>query len=294
MSQPAFSASIREIMKLSREFPTSIKKQLELDHPFLKQIGKDFKSLAADLLVWTFFETLDSNLTGPDQGKPFHAPITSIKSAILNLRYETVYPLASTHTKCAAFGSANKHTKESYLLALAASVRKACELSQVPHFELDLEDRVEVEINGFYEGTLIVPTNEPPIRVWSTNRSMQDFKRDGPTKLLKERREEVIVAPMAGQYPRHNTRAPFLPIEKVTSGDKDKGDYSLNPRSTSKFNPFKRGSSPPPVSTSTKNQSQTVNRCHRRENDRISSVSTCSGEFASNFNKRSVINCIQH
>ncbi|THV53682.1 hypothetical protein BGAL_0044g00070 [Botrytis galanthina] len=243
LSQPGFSGSIRTIMGLSRELPISITRQLELDHHSLKQIGKDFKALATELKVWTFFETIDSNITGLDQGKPFHAPITSIKSAILNLRNESVFPLVSTHTKCAAFGSANEHTKEAYLAALAALVEQACKLSKETHFELNLEHRVEVEINGFYEGSVTISTNEPPIRVWSTNRSLHDFRRNGPTKLLKERREEVSTAPGAGQYLSHNTRAPYLPMDKIASDPKIKG-HALNPKSTSKLNPFKRGSSP--------------------------------------------------
>ncbi|KAI9647362.1 hypothetical protein NHQ30_003747 [Ciborinia camelliae] len=247
LSQPGFSTSIRGIMGLSRELPISITKQLEPDHHSLQQIGKDFKALATDLKVWTFFETLDSDLTSPDQGKPFHAPITSIKSAILNLRNETVYPLMSTHTKCAAFGSENVHTKESYLQALAASVKKACELSKTIHSELNLEERIEVEINGFYEGTTMTPKNELPIRVWSTNRSMQDFMRDGPTKLLEERRAEASVAPVVRQYLRHDTRARSLLQDQITFSDKDKGN-SVNPKSTLKLNLFKRGSSPPPLS----------------------------------------------
>lgn len=243
LSQPGFSGSIRTIMGLSRELPISITRQLELDHYSLKQIGKDFKALATELKVWTFFETIDSNITGLDQGKPFHAPITSIKSAILNLRNESVFPLVSTHTKCAAFGSANEHTKEAYLAALAALVEQACKLSKETHFELNLEHRVEVEINGFYEGSANISTNEPPIRVWSTNRSLHDFRRNGPTKLLKERREEVSTAPGVGQYLSHNTRAPYLPMDKIASDPKIKG-HALNPKSTSKLNPFKRGSSP--------------------------------------------------
>ncbi|TGO43329.1 hypothetical protein BHYA_0002g01340 [Botrytis hyacinthi] len=245
LSQPGFSGSIRTIMGLSRELPISITRQLELDHHSLKQIGKDFKALATELKVWTFFETIDSNITGLDQGKPFHAPITSIKSAILNLRNESVYPLVSTHTKCAAFGSANEHTKEAYLEALATLVEQACELSKKTHFELNLEHREEVEINGFYEGSATISTNEPPIRVWSTSRSLHDFRRNGPTKLLKERREEVSTAPRAGQYLSHNTRAPYLPMDKITSGAKIKG-HALIPKSTLKLNPFKRGSSPSP------------------------------------------------
>lgn len=247
LSQPGFSTSIRGIMGLSRELPVSITKQLELNHYSLQQIGKDFKALARDLKVWTLFETLDSDLTGPDQGKPFHAPITSIKSAILKLRNETVYPLGSTHVKCAAFGFENMHTKESYLQALAASVKKACELSKISHCELNLEERIKVEINGFYEGITMTSKNELPIRVWSTNRSMRDFMRDEPTKLLEARREEASFAPVARQHLSHDTRARSLLQDKITPIDNHK-DNSSSPKSTLKMNPLKRGSSPPLLS----------------------------------------------
>ncbi|KAB8303577.1 hypothetical protein EYC80_004978 [Monilinia laxa] len=179
--------------------------------------------------------------------QPFHAPITSIKSAILNLCNETVYPLVSTYTKCAAFSFKNRHTKESYLQALVDSVKKACELSQVSHCELNLEERIKVEINGFYEGINMTPKNELPIRVWYTNRSMREFMKYGPTKLLEERREEASFAPVSRQHLRHDTRARSLLQEKTNHVDNHKHN-SLNPKSTFKMNPFKRGASPPQLS----------------------------------------------
>ena len=214
LSMPDFSSSIAEIMELSRPLPQRLAKQFQLDHPLLRSLDDDFKALATDLQVWTFFETVDSDLTNPDLVEsdrfPFHAPITSIKSALLNLRHEVVYPLLSDHANCAAFGMINQQTKESYLAELAEAIERALELKKISHFDMNLDNKVQVEVNGFYEGSVLTSNNEIPIRVWSTNRSLGDFIRDGPAKLLKDRLEEVNIQPRDTQYLRHNTRAPSL------------------------------------------------------------------------------------
>jgi hypothetical protein len=102
LSMPDFSNGIARIMELSRALPKSIASQLHLNNTFLRALDTDFKAIATDLHIWTFFETIDSDLTNPDlvesERFPFHAPITSVKSALLNLRHEVVYPLLSDHT----------------------------------------------------------------------------------------------------------------------------------------------------------------------------------------------------
>jgi hypothetical protein len=211
---PDFSSSIAEIMQLSRPLPQRLADQFQLDHPLLQSLDADFKALATELQVWTFFETVDSDLTTADLVEsdrfPFHAPITSIKSALLNLRHEVVYPLLSDHAGCATFGMIDQQTKNSYLAELAEAINKALQLRKISHFEMNLENKVQVEVNGFYEGSVLTSNNEIPIRVWSTNRSLSDFMRDGPAKLLKDRLAEVNVQPRDTQYIRHNTRAPSL------------------------------------------------------------------------------------
>jgi hypothetical protein len=212
---PNFSERIKKLLNLKGPIPRTIAKQLQLDHHLLREIDSNFKSLATDLHIWSFFETVDSDLTNPDLIEPdrfpFHAPITSIKSALLNLRHEVVYPLLSDHAHCASFDSNNLQTKTSYLGELAHAVKKACELSKTKHTEMKLEDKVQVEVNGFYEGTVLASDGElPPIRVWSTSRSLRDFKKWGPARLLEDRLAEVNVAPQETQHLRHNTRAASL------------------------------------------------------------------------------------
>jgi hypothetical protein len=225
LSMPDFSNRIAQIMELSRALPKSIASQLHLNNTLLRALDTDFKAIATDLHIWTFFETIDSDLTNPDlvesERFPFHAPITSIKSALLNLRHEVVYPLLSDHQECASFGNDNSETKASYLDELADAVKMACDLSRTIHYDLLLDEKVMVEINGFYEGTVLTPNNEAPvIRVWSTSRSLSDFMRHGPTKLLKDRLAEVTTQPRQRQHLQYNTRAPSLlpdkPVDSIT------------------------------------------------------------------------------
>jgi hypothetical protein len=248
LSRPDFSYSISEIMQLSAPLPESISSQLRLDHHLLKSLDSDFKSLATELQVWTFFETEDTNLTNE-----FHAPITSVKSALLNLRHEVVYPLLSDHAGCAAFEGNNSQTRESYLGELVEAIKKSIELNKIKHTEMNLEDRVKVEVNGFYEGALLASTNEVSMKIWSTSRTINDFKRSGPAKLLEERLAEINAPPKEKQYIRQNTRAPTLLPDKRTDlapsappssvFKTDIFNFAKGPRSASKNRRFRRDKS---------------------------------------------------
>jgi hypothetical protein len=255
---PDFSNRIEQIMELSRALPKSIASQLHLNNALLRALDTEFKAIATDLHIWTFFETIDSDLTNPDlvesERFPFHAPITSIKSALLNLRHEVVYPLLSDHQECASFGHNNSETKASYLDELADAVKMACDLSRTIHNDMLLDEKVMVEINGFYEGTVLTPNNEPPIiRVWSTSRSLSDFMRHGPTKLLKDRLAEVTTQPRQRQHLHHNTRAPSLlpdsrPVESI------RPESGIPTFKTSHL--FTPASEAPPTKASTKSHSK--------------------------------------
>ncbi|KAH8593695.1 hypothetical protein B0O99DRAFT_515442 [Bisporella sp. PMI_857] len=201
-----FAQNIKNIMRLSAPLPESISRQLHLDSALLVQLDADFKKIATELRIWTFFETEDTNLT-----TEYHAPITSIKSALLNLRHEVVYPLLSDHTASAGFGSKNSQTRESYLGELAAAIEKALEYSTIKHTEMNIDGRVQVEVIGFYE---MADSVEVPIEVWSTSRSLKDFRKHGPAKLLKDRLSEINSPPRERQHLRQNTRAPTLLHDK--------------------------------------------------------------------------------
>ncbi|TVY39411.1 hypothetical protein LOCC1_G006545 [Lachnellula occidentalis] len=248
LSMTTFSEKIQEILSLKGPIPRTIAQQLQLDNGLLREMDSNFKALATDLHIWSFFETKDSNLTNTNLIEsarfPFHAPITSIKSALLNLRHEIVYPLLSDHASCASFDSNNTQTKTSYLSELAHAVKKACELSKTKHTDMRLEDKVQVEINGFYEGTVLLDdSQQPPIRVWSTNRSLTDFRKLGPAKLLEERLAEVSVAPPEAQHLRHDTRAVSLLPDKIRDTRKAPPDPAFNGPSTSLRIPPRKPSS---------------------------------------------------
>lgn len=246
-----FSEKIQEILSLKGPIPRTIAKQLQLDNGLLREIDSNFKALVTDLHIWSFFETVDSDLTNTNLIEsdrfPFHAPITSIKSALLNLRHEVVYPLLSDHASCASFDSNNTQTKTSYLGELAHAVKKACELSRMKHTDMKLEDKVQVEINGFYESTVLVDDGKHPPRVWSTNRSLRDFKKLGPARLLEDRLAEVTVAPRETQHLRSNTRAASLLPDRPRDAQTASPDPAFNDPSqslripSSKLNSMRHG-----------------------------------------------------
>jgi hypothetical protein len=200
-------------MDLRGPMPRAIANALHLDNQLLSQIDTSFKMLATDMQLWSFFETVDTDLTDPQlqdaERFPFHAPITSIKSALLNLRHEVVFPLRSDHAHCGTF-EGNEQTKKSYLAEFAHAVKKAIELSKTTHTTLNLEQHVQVEVIGFYESTPWTSGTEVPIRLWSTSRSLSDFKKCGPAVLLKERLAEVTAPPVDMQRLSRHTRAASL------------------------------------------------------------------------------------
>jgi hypothetical protein len=201
-------------MNLRGPMTRMIAHALNLDNQVLSQIDTSFKCLATDMQIWSFFETVDTDLTDPQIKKekerfPFHAPITSIKSALLNLRHEIVFPLRSDHAHCGSF-EGNEQTKKSYLIELAHAVKKAIELSKSAHTTLHLEQVVQVEVIGFYESAPFTIGDEVPIRLWSTGRSLSDFKKYGPAALLEERLAEATAPPIDAQHLRRHTRAASL------------------------------------------------------------------------------------
>ena len=211
LSQPEFSTSISRAMGLRRPLPESLQNEMQINGVLLQMMASSFKSLAADLKVWTFYETRDSDLTIPsstpeDEEIPFFAPITSIRSAILDLHHEVDYPMLTNHIGCASFSGPNTQTMQDYLHELMVAVEQAHKLSNIKHYALNLEEKVKVEIVGFYKGTCRPPFTEAPITLWSTRKSLQEFKALGPSKCLEERLQEVSVPPQPHQFLRSTTR----------------------------------------------------------------------------------------
>ena len=233
----------------------SLQVQLQVNHELLRSMASRFKLLAADLSVFTFYETEDTDLTIPatvsSEKIPLSAPITSIRSAMLDLYHEIDYPMMANHAECASFSGENTQTKNDYLEQLKAAIERAKTLSDIPHFELNLRERVKVEINGFYQGIPHTEGADPPIRLWSSRKSLKDFLELGPLKCLEDRLKEDA-PPAPSQFLSSTTKlaAPInnrldMPSESG-SPLKIEGESSRKPFDSGLQPAGKREFSPPP------------------------------------------------
>ncbi|KAM5344755.1 hypothetical protein ACJ41O_010617 [Fusarium nematophilum] len=192
-AMPSLASSIQGLLQLSSPLPTSITDDLRVGNSLLLRLDDDFKSVAHDFRVWTLYETIDSRLSGSPSGDVyFTAPLTSIKSAILGMRQETILPLQSDHANIASFGRHNVHTLRLFLGQLAALIDRADEYSREDgHWGLNLEQRVSIEVHGFFEDGAVGATDEATIRAWSTRLPLREFLRKGPDECLADRLNEV-------------------------------------------------------------------------------------------------------
>ncbi|KAF2969193.1 hypothetical protein GQX73_g4391 [Xylaria multiplex] len=173
-----------------KPLPRSITDELRLGYKPLLKLHDKFTDVASELRVWTFYETIDSQLSGLGSGDfdevHFSAPITSIKSGLIGSRAEKALSLESDHAHCASFGPQNLQIMHSYLYDLGAAVRQAELLSSTfVHTPLRLESKVKVELIGFYDD----PDSEAGrnIRLYVTKNYLNDFLEKGPEDCLRER-----------------------------------------------------------------------------------------------------------
>lgn len=186
------SVSIKNLLHLERPLPRSIADDLRLGNSKLLRLNEDFKDISSELRVWTFYETIDSQLSGVGADAAstgevrFGAPLASIKSSLLGIWPEEVFSVDSDHANCASFGTKNPRTLAMFLADLSAAVDKAEALSgSYTHHPLHLKEHVRVELIGFYED----PDDEmeSAIRLYFTKHSLADFLAKGPEKCLEER-----------------------------------------------------------------------------------------------------------
>ncbi|KAH6893004.1 hypothetical protein B0T10DRAFT_481246 [Thelonectria olida] len=192
-AMPSLACSIQNLLQLSVPLPISITDELRVGNRLLLHLDDDFKAIANDLRVWTLYETIDSRLSGTGSGDVyFTAPLTSIKSAILGMRQETILPLQSDHANIASFGRHNVHTLRLFLKQLAVLIGRADEyLSEDGKWPLNLEQKVSIEVHGFFEDALGPENVDSTIRAWSTRLPLKDFLRKGPNECLADRLNEV-------------------------------------------------------------------------------------------------------
>lgn len=184
------SESIQLLLHLQRPLPPSLVNEIRVSNKTLIKMHQDFTDIVSEMRVWSFYETVDSQLSGSGldyaDEVQFSAPLVSIKSAIVNVRQETIYSaLESDHAHCASFGVTNPRTLATYLQDLAAAVTKAETLSQTIHTPLRLKEHVKVELVGFYDDP--DAGLESDIRLYIAKYYLAEFLEKGPEMCLEER-----------------------------------------------------------------------------------------------------------
>jgi hypothetical protein len=211
LSAPAFDNSIRKAMRLIYPVPKPLQQQLQVNSKKLVKMSQEFNRVAAELKLFSFYETIDTNLAPTANGTEvvvFTAPIVSIKSAVLELHHEVERPLDSNHANCAAFGKVNNYAQWSYLEKLERAAKKSLELCTKDHIELNLKEVVEVEVHGFYEAGDSPSTDKAPIRLWTTKVPLKTFIVKGPAECLHEFLEDNTQVPEARQTPTRTRGTP--------------------------------------------------------------------------------------
>lgn len=213
------ASSIQSLLQLSVPLPTSITDELHVGNRLLLHADEDFKCIAHDMQVWTMYETIESRLSGGEGDSStvyFTAPLASIKSAILGIRQERIFPLQSDHANVASFGRHNTHTLRLFLHQLAMLIDQADESvredGEGSRWTLNLEQRVNVEVHGFYEDSVVTKEgdSEAIVRAWSTRLPLKEFLRKGPEECLTERLHEVEGVPEEGRFLRARGRTMSL------------------------------------------------------------------------------------
>ena len=226
---PSLAASIQKLMQLSSPLPTSITDDMRVGNSILLRADEDFKAVAHDLRIWTLYETIDSRLSGgtgtstdanegadykKDTSVYFTAPLTSMKSAILGMRQERIFPLQSDHANVASFGRHNTHTLRFFLRQLAMLITRADasvrDDDDGAKWSLNLDQRVSVEVHGFFDDPTPEGQDDAITRAWSTRLPLKDFLRKGPIECLTERLHEVEGVPDENQFLRSRGRTMSL------------------------------------------------------------------------------------
>ncbi|KAE8420516.1 hypothetical protein BDV36DRAFT_281409 [Aspergillus pseudocaelatus] len=173
----------------------SIQLETEVENPRLLQLTNQFRSLSADIKIWTFLETVDSTLTVADSGTvstvEMHVPITSIRSGVLDLEHEKVIPLATDHVGVASFKGQELTTRISFIKELQPIIAMAVQLSKLPDAPLRVSREVMVQVNGFFEDTARGVSDETPLKLWSTKTPLREYLKDGPAICLTDRLKQT-------------------------------------------------------------------------------------------------------
>ena len=184
LSSKEFRPSIREVMRLLSDIPDSLQRQFGFKCDELNDMAEKFKQSSTDLRINTYYETSDSDLAFTPANdhipRSYHVPIASAASAIMDLEHESETPLSSDHVGCATFEGDNE-AQATFISELKDAVRSAAELSKIKDCSIDLENEVQIEVNGFFDDST------SSVKLWTARPSLADFLKDGPKELLKAR-----------------------------------------------------------------------------------------------------------
>ncbi|KAJ6065534.1 hypothetical protein N7444_001187 [Penicillium canescens] len=190
LSAEEYATSIRHVLHLEHESPHALREQFRPRQERLWHLSNQFKTLSADMKVWSFLETIDSTMHVIDAETnnvlEFHVPITSIRSGLLDIEHEKEVPMATDHAGTATFHGQDS-TRETFLNELKEAVTIAVEISRHEDTPLGVEKKVMVQINGFFEDTALGVSDESPLKLWSTKVSLEDYLSRGPSACLRER-----------------------------------------------------------------------------------------------------------
>ncbi|KAJ5536328.1 hypothetical protein N7513_009514 [Penicillium frequentans] len=182
-----YMPSIGHLLHLEQDIPASLREQFRPRQEKLWHLSNQFKALSADMKVWSFLETIDSTLTISDaelgNTMEFHAPITSIRSGLLDIEHEKETPMATDHAGTATF-EGQEAFRDAFLIELAGAVNSAVELSGHEDTPLNVEQAVMVQINGFFEDAALGVSDDTPLKMWSTHVSLEEYLAKGPGVFL--------------------------------------------------------------------------------------------------------------
>ncbi|KAI1123789.1 hypothetical protein F5Y10DRAFT_45506 [Nemania abortiva] len=211
LSMPHLRESIQQLLFLEKPLPRSITDRLRLGYKPLLKLHERFVDIASELRLWTFYETVDSQLSGLGNGDfdevHFSAPVTSIKSGLIGSRSEQALSLESDHAHCASFGPLNLQIMHSYLYDLGEAVRKADALSSTYiHTPLHLPTKVKVELVGFYDD----PDSDVDhsVRLYVTRNYLSEFLEKGPEDCLRARMNTMAPRMRRPSMPRRHAASP--------------------------------------------------------------------------------------
>lgn len=194
LSAEEYQRSIRRLLYLEHDIPLSLREQFRPRQERLWHLSNQFKALSADMKVWSFLETIDSTLHVQDLESnnviEFHAPITSIRSGLLSIEHENEIPMGTDHAGTSCFQGQDS-ALEAFLTEMNDSVNVAVELSKHVDHPLHVEQEVMVQVNGFFEDTALGVSDETPLKLWSTQVSLEDYLALGPSTCLRERLERI-------------------------------------------------------------------------------------------------------